>query len=569
MDSYGYVVLFGERAIAHAKLGKVEEMEEDLLQVDKRRIQFSTRSDTYERMVRYAVIAKAYGKGLTQAISELDSEELDSEDARYLLGNVSSFEVRLWNMLADIAVRTNDPRKSELQQRAITILGTMALDFDLDTDEILTDPDLDSLRTHPEFIYWMWGRSDGTTVDIKDRIAFRRKINALMVLIEKKEWGVLRDLAKQDSSIVSFLNTELEYRPANDITDYRRALAVVGLLKLDAKPWAALWQSSPSERTLFYLLEMLQRFEIPAAEIAGLHSTLNSDEQLAWSLLALANYPPQSFELSIRNQIVNQARESLSNAQKPASVCAAATRLLANWNSAETLLPKPMLVKINVPPKASETGGSIAFQMSSTEVTAYQFAQFRGATMDGQDGNLPAHSLTLSDASQYCNWLSQIDGLAEDQWCYQQSTESASWFLKPNAMELHGYRMPTRNEFEVAAQYSALDKEPTTTLIEAIAWTKGNASFQAKPVARKLPNAQGLFDLLGNVEEWVHVLPDKTLSEGSEEELQGLAGGAVWLETKYRSSSYNRRERSDLKSPFVGFRVVRSVQLDAEKSIGN
>ncbi len=65
-----------------------------------------------------------------------------------------------------------------------------------------------------------------------------------------------------------------------------------------------------------------------------------------------------------------------------------------------------------------------------------------------------------------------------------------------------GGRLPTEAEWEYAARGGS--SEPRYAPIDAIAWYKSNSGWKAHPVGEKLPNAFGLFDMLGNVWEWVH-----------------------------------------------------------------
>ena len=64
-----------------------------------------------------------------------------------------------------------------------------------------------------------------------------------------------------------------------------------------------------------------------------------------------------------------------------------------------------------------------------------------------------------------------------------------------------GMRLPTEVEWEFAARAGAA--ESRYGAIEDIAWFDSNARDMTHPVATKQPNAYGLFDVIGNVWEWV------------------------------------------------------------------
>ncbi len=93
----------------------------------------------------------------------------------------------------------------------------------------------------------------------------------------------------------------------------------------------------------------------------------------------------------------------------------------------------------------------------------------------------PAMGLTWHNAVTFCQWLSQKTG-------------------KP-------YRLPTEAEWEYAARAGTtyvfgFGDDPEK--LGDYAWYEDNADFGPSAVATKKPNAWGLYDMLGNVCEWVH-----------------------------------------------------------------
>src|SRR5215472_6672194 len=84
------------------------------------------------------------------------------------------------------------------------------------------------------------------------------------------------------------------------------------------------------------------------------------------------------------------------------------------------------------------------------------------------------------------------------------SRDEAKAFLeKLNAKnDGYHYRLPTEEEWEYAARAGGANNPP----LDEIAWYDGNSDDETHPVGTKKPNAWGIYDMLGNVREWVDSL---------------------------------------------------------------
>ncbi len=152
---------------------------------------------------------------------------------------------------------------------------------------------------------------------------------------------------------------------------------------------------------------------------------------------------------------------------------------------------------------------SSAFRLAKTEITQRQFAAImkRNPTAFAAiDSNLdrPADSISWYDAAEFCNALSQIEGLPPRYLLHGIVRDSQGCINSARAeiTTSHGYRLPRESEWLQAScsKTNVLSNDPAT--IERSAWLTPWANNISHPVATKSPNESGFHDLFGNVWEW-------------------------------------------------------------------
>ena len=139
--------------------------------------------------------------------------------------------------------------------------------------------------------------------------------------------------------------------------------------------------------------------------------------------------------------------------------------------------------------------------------------------------------------------------------------ENVSWEMIKEFNSATGFRLPTEAEWEYACR--AGSSTPLYGVLNDIAWYKHNSDGQTHAVATKLPNALGLYDMIGNVWEWCEdffgnystanmVNPTGPMS-GEERLLRGGYVGSIHCSASRRlaRSSYSH-------TAYNGFRAVRT-----------
>ena len=129
-----------------------------------------------------------------------------------------------------------------------------------------------------------------------------------------------------------------------------------------------------------------------------------------------------------------------------------------------------------------------SFWMTSTEITFTQWQEFLDESgypvgrSQAKGANYPVVSITWEDAQAYCDWFSEKYGVM--------------------------MRLPTEAEWEYAARGGLEGKEFPNG--DTISPAEANyASDEPLPVAQYAPNGYGLYDMAGNVGEWIGDWYDK------------------------------------------------------------
>ena len=216
------------------------------------------------------------------------------------------------------------------------------------------------------------------------------------------------------------------------------------------------------------------------------------------------------------------------------------------------------------------------FAIGNREVTREQFASFLNVDANsltesddesaGPASDLPITGISFLEAAAYCNWLSDESGIRKDQWCYQffkdgtiiedlpQLLEAArksrdpnddndtNWrdafwdgitiHISPESVSKTGFRLPTLAEWQYACGQGATTRHwfgDSDEILGGHAWFVENSYIRVNGIrvpsvssgGHKMPNIHGLFDMHGNVSEWVQPL---TVMDSDVEGL--LLGGA-------------------------------------------
>jgi formylglycine-generating enzyme len=234
-----------------------------------------------------------------------------------------------------------------------------------------------------------------------------------------------------------------------------------------------------------------------------------------------------------------------------------------------------------------------SFYIDTTDVTQADYLALMGYNPSynpiDTDLRRPVQMVKWNDAVLYCNARSKRDHL-DTVYSYLSATsspETGCTNLEGLAIDLskNGYHLPTEAQWEYACRAGSTTdyfwgNDTNSSVRGQYSWYSAN-STSCSPVATKLPNAWGLYDMSGNVWQWCNDLYDNytdspqtdpigpsissTTNYGNYHVVRGgsyLNFDASWyvgdlLRSSARFGDYSPSNWFPSRADFVGFRCVR------------
>ena len=193
--------------------------------------------------------------------------------------------------------------------------------------------------------------------------------------------------------------------------------------------------------------------------------------------------------------------------------------------SNENALERPVH-RVNVP----------SFLIGKTEVTQGQWMAVMGSNpsrFDSCGDDCPVERVSWNDAQDFARRLSQKTGKQ--------------------------YRLPSEAEWEYAARAGSSTKwsfGDNENQLGEYAWFKSNSQNKTHPAAQKMRNAFGLYDMHGNVWEWVEDCYHANYCSGG---LRVLRGGSWYDVPAYLRSAFRNWNTPDYRFSSFGFRLARTL----------
>ena len=222
------------------------------------------------------------------------------------------------------------------------------------------------------------------------------------------------------------------------------------------------------------------------------------------------------------------------------------------------------------------------FAMGVTEVTQKEWMALTGggnpARFQSCGIDCPVEQVDWYSVVGYANALSEREGLER---CYtlegcsdvtngwKDGGHSGCTRVTFKGLDCTGYRLPTEAEWEYAYRAGTTTvyyNGDSDAALGDIAWYQANSNNTSHPVGQKLPNAWGLYDMAGSVNEctwdWYGIYPGETTNYvGPETGDYRVCRGGSWYNFAHFAQAEDRTNKNDPggRNSSTGFRLTRTL----------
>ncbi len=210
------------------------------------------------------------------------------------------------------------------------------------------------------------------------------------------------------------------------------------------------------------------------------------------------------------------------------------------------------------------------FFIGETEVTQGEYEAMMGTNpsyFSDCGSDCPVESVTWHMSAAFANAVSDSEGLEQ---CYTctGSGSSTNCSIAVEPYSCTGYRLATEAEWEAAARCGDDTLYAGSTVIDDVAWYRGNSDDTTHTVATKAQNACGLYDMTGNVWEWTQDWYSSSYYSSSPgaDPVGATSGddrvfrGGSWLyRPAFARVAFRFRGTPDDRGNALGLRLVRTV----------
>lgn len=167
-----------------------------------------------------------------------------------------------------------------------------------------------------------------------------------------------------------------------------------------------------------------------------------------------------------------------------------------------------------------------SFSIGKYEVTQGEWMSVMGSNPSFNSScgdNCPVENVSWDDVQNYITTLKNRSGI--------------------------NYRLPTKSEWQYAAQSGGLNEVYSGgNDVNAVAWYVGNSGGASHQVGQKQPNGLGIYDMSGNVSEWVNDLYGST---------NRVFRGGSWVgPADFQKATYGAYFDQKSKNKYLGFRLA-------------